>query len=585
VSRNDWRGLGHPDDQLRRLARGRRGPVSPPVYRSYRRGPDPVRRARGALSVLVGVFVLVAGVPFLFDQHRIVVKGKAVLGAVRSTVVNGSVITVETVPAAAVANAQVKLDGQPIALTVKDGVGRIRLPALEPGEHRISVSSGSRMLWRGPAKRTVRFVVDDQRPTLTVDPVSAATDLQSALSVSGIARDAPIGSKTLPVTVTVNGVSVPVDSESGRFTATFKRVPTGALRVVVTDVAGYSVAQTMDSGVSKLLPELRMVHVSADAWSDQIRRDALIGLAEQGRITAVMLDIKAPTGLVAHLSGVPLAKQLGAVDPKYDLRAAVAQMKAAGIIPVGRISVFQDPVLATAAVKGGTTRQVVLDQRDQPAGGEPQWTNPLDQDVRNYNLAIAREAAEAGVQVIMFDQLQRPPGPIAELQLPEGDTLDRTLVGFMTEAASVLGDTATRIGVMVEVAADSPEFTAQPLVELARAADYVAPVVFPIRWTKGSFDVVDPVANPYTIVYRSLPTVMQTVQPTGVRVVPVLQDFSVRLDYGRKQVAAQIQGVADRCLTEFMLWDPKGTYVARSLPSGRPVPGAEQGAACKSDSS
>jgi hypothetical protein len=580
VSRNDWRGLGHPDDQLRRLARGRRGPFSPPVYRSYRRGPDPVRRARMALLVVVGGVLLVAGVPFMFDQHQIVLKGKAVLGAVRSTVVNGSVITIETKPVSAVANAQVKLDGQPIALTVKDGVGRLRLPALEAGEHRVSVTSGSRMLWRGPRQRTIRFVVDDQRPTLAVDPVVPVTELQSALTVTGVARDAPTGNKTLPVTVKVNGVPVDVDPDSGRFTATFKRVPTGALRIVVTDLAGYSVAQTLDSGVGKLLPELRMVHVSADAWGDQVRRDALIGLAEQGRITAVMLDIKSASGFVSHLSSVPLAKQLGAVDPKFDLRAAVAQMKAAGITTVGRISVFQDPVLAAAAVKGGVTRQVVLDRQDRPAGGDPQWTNPLDQDVRNYNLALAREAAEAGVQVIMFDKLQRPPGPVASLQLPEGDALDRSLVEFLTEAAAVVSDTPARIGVIVEVAADAPEFTSQPVVDFARAADYVAPIVFPARWTKGSFDVVDPIANPYTIVFRSLPRILQALEPTGVRVVPVLQDFSIRLDYGRKQVAAQIQGVADRCLTEFMLWDPKGTYAARSLPAGKPVPAGDAISVC-----
>jgi hypothetical protein len=93
----------------------------------------------------------------------------------------------------------------------------------------------------------------------------------------------------------------------------------------------------------------------------------------------------------------------------------------------------------------------------------------------------------------------------------------------------------------------------------------------------GSFDVVDPIANPYTIVYRALPAVRAAFGVSSARMVPVLQDFSIRLDYGRKQVAAQIQAVADRCLGDFVLWDPKVTYVARSLPVGAPVPSADKG--------
>lgn len=575
----DWRRAGHPDDHLRRLARGRSSPISVPVFRGYRRGPDPVRRARFALASVAVVVAGIAAAPFLFSRHTIALEGAVLRGSLRADEVTGSILTIRVAPAGELPGATVTLDGQPVPLrtggTLPDGLGEVRLPALGPGRHRIVVASGRGILWRSAASRTVRFDVDATTPALRVEPVPAVSSLTDQVIVSGVVSDPEDDAARRAVSVTVNGAVVAV--AEGRFSTTLPRPPVGGLRVVATDAAGNRAESVADIGVSRLLPRLRMVYVPAASWADQVRREALLSLAAADRISAVLLDIKDTDGRIGYLSGVPLARQVGAVSPTIDLRAAVAQMQAAGLTVVGRVVVFHDPVLAAAAWRSGNARQVVLDRSGRPFGGQPEWTNPLDKDVRNYHLALAREAAEAGVDVVVFDRLQRPAGASADMELPDQATLDDALVEVLRGAATVLADTTTRIGVMVEVARDAEEYTAQPLQALGAAADYVLPIVFPARWSKGSFDVVDPIANPYTIVFRALPEVRSGFGATAARVVPVLQDFSVRLDYGRKQVAAQVQGVADRCLVEFLVWDPKGTYAARSLPVGPPVPAAAAG--------
>jgi hypothetical protein len=572
----DWWRAGHPDDHLRRLARGRSSPISVPVYRGYRRGPDPVRRARVALAVLAALIAGVVAAPLLWTRHTIVLEGEVLRGAIRADEVRGSTVTVRISPASQASKATVVLDGAVVALRtggqLAAGLGEIVLPSLVPGRHRLEVSSGQRVLWRGPGRTVVSFDVDATAPTLSLTPVAAATRLDAPVMVAGKVADAEDVAAGRSVTVTVNDVAVPVAAPDGGFRVQLPRAPVGGVRVVASDTAGNRAEAMLDIGVGRLLPRLRMVYVPVASWADQVRREALLGLAASGRITAVLLDIKSPDGQLGYVSSIPLARQVGAVSPRIDLRAAISQMKAAGLVVAGRISVFHDPVLAAAAWRAGNTRQVVLDRRGGPVGGTPVWTNPLDRDVRNYHLALAREAAEAGADVVVFDRVQRPPGAVAEMDLPDPVALDDALVEVLRGAAMVLADTPTRIAVMAEVAEDAPEYTAQPVARFARAADYVLPVLFPARWSKGSFDVVDPIANPYTIVFRALPAVRTTLGPGAARVVAVLQDFSVRLDYGRKQVAAQIQGVADRCLEEFLVWDPKGTYVAKSLPVGAPSP-------------
>ena len=70
---------------------------------------------------------------------------------------------------------------------------------------------------------------------------------------------------------------------------------------------------------------------------------------------------------------------------------------------------------------------------------------------------------------------------------------------------------------------------------IAQHVDYVAPMLYPERWGRTEYDVADPQAQPYDIVFRSLVDFQIAVAPMGRAVVPWLQDYSgrVRLRPGR----------------------------------------------------
>ena len=147
---------------------------------------------------------------------------------------------------------------------------------------------------------------------------------------------------------------------------------------------------------------MRGVHVTAAAWSDPVLRAGVLALIDQGRIDTVALDLKDEAGIVGYDTEVPRALEIGAAVRHFDLEAAVAAIESRGARVVGRIVAFQDPVLAQAAWAAGQTSQVIQDVDGGPFD-EGEFTNPADPAVRRYNLDIAVEAVNRGVDDILWD--------------------------------------------------------------------------------------------------------------------------------------------------------------------------------------
>ena len=189
--------------------------------------------------------------------------------------------------------------------------------------------------------------------------------------------------------------------------------------------------------------------------------------------------------------------------------------------------------------------------------------------MRDYNLAITKEAADAGVDDIFFDYIRRPEGRIESLRFPGAPgPVEDEIIAFLNESGKTLRNTSTRIGVSVfGIAAKSPEQIAQPVPAMADSVDYIAPMVYPSHWSKGWYDVADPNAQPYDIVKKSLADFQEKVGATGAKVVPWLQDFSLGLDYGAKEVREQIQAARDVNIGGYLIWDARVSYHGDGLPT------------------
>jgi hypothetical protein len=317
------------------------------------------------------------------------------------------------------------------------------------------------------------------------------------------------------------------------------------------------------------LPEvpLRGVHVTAIGWADSTLRRGILALIRQRRINTVELDLKDEGGVIGFGANIPYAKRIGSSQHIYDLPAAVAKLHKLGVRVVGRLVCFRDPIAASAAWRLGERDRVVQTPAGTPYSGYGGFTNVADPAIRRYNIAVAVAAARAGVDDILYDYVRRPDGPISSMRFPGlHGSPSQAVVDFLQESRLALRPYGTYLGASVfGIAATRPDQVAQNVPAMARQVDYIAPMLYPSHWHGGEYNLVDPNAEPYQIVLRSLRDFKRDVAGTGARLVPWLQDFSLGVTYGPKQVRAQIDAAARDGVHEFLLWDPAVTYDAGGL--------------------
>jgi hypothetical protein len=376
--------------------------------------------------------------------------------------------------------------------------------------------------------------------------------------VAGSAGDA--------VRVRVNGR--PATLTSGRFAAHFARAPS-EIRVEAADAADNLVTRTEHVALQPRRPPapVRAVHVTAYGWADPALRSGVLKLAAQRRINAVELDLKDESGIVGFGPDLPAVRAAGASKPIYRLSAVVRLLHRRGIRVIGRLVCFRDPALAGWAWSHGHRDWVTQTPDGREYSGYGGFTNPADDNVRRYQIAIAVAAARAGVDDILYDYVRRPDGPIGSMRFPglRGSPAD-AIVRFLRESRIALMPYRTYVGASVfGVAATRPSEVAQPVHRMATQLDYVAPMVYPSHWREGEYDVANPNAQPYEIVRRSLRDFTRDVRGTGARVVPWLQDFSLGVTYGPQQVRDQIAAARSDGIPEFLLWNPSVVYTGAAL--------------------
>jgi hypothetical protein len=312
------------------------------------------------------------------------------------------------------------------------------------------------------------------------------------------------------------------------------------------------------------------VHMTAISWATPSLREPVLAMLRSGQINAIELDLKDESGVVGYDSHLPVAKEIGAVRPEYQLESVVREIHRLGGRVIGRVVAFRDPVYATWAWEHGHRDEVI----QSPGGGEYKgyggFTNFANPAVRKYNIDIAVEAGERGVDSILYDYIRRPDGPLDSMVFPglKGGA-QRSIVDFLAEVRTRLDPTDTFLGAsLFGIAALDPAEVAQDVRGIARNVDYLAPMVYPSHWGPGVFGIDDPESSPRATVVDSVRLFQEQVKGSGARVVPWLQDFSMRVHYGPEQLCAQIAGAKSLGVDEWILWDPNVTYTKAGCLSG-----------------
>ena len=456
------------------------------------------------------------------------------------------------------------VDGNDVTEQVRAaGTRLVLVPGrLSEGEHRVRIQQSGGFLGASTS-RTFRFVVDRTPPRIELSrPLQ--THPWSPLTVMGRIRDA--------AELTFNGETVSISD--GRFSRRLAVPVPKEVTLTARDRAGN--VERLRARVT-ILPRrprspVRAVHVTFYAWADPALRRGVMRLIDEHRINAVELDLKDESGTVGFAAPVPLARRIGAMRPIVDLRDAVEQLHSRGVRVIGRLVCFRDPILAAAAWRRGARAEVIQTPAGAPYAGYGGFTNFANPVVRQYNIDVALAAASSGVDDVLYDYVRRPDGPRSSMTFPglKGSP-ESAIVSFLRETRLALRPYRTFLGASVlGVAADRPLEVAQLVPAMARQVDYIAPMIYPSHWGPGEYDVADPNAQPYAIVRRSLRAFQQDVRGTGARIVPWLQDFTLGVTYGVREVRAQVEAARADRIDEFLLWDPAVTYTADALTRDAP---------------
>lgn len=428
--------------------------------------------------------------------------------------------------------------------------------SLPEGRHELVVSVPRPGL--GDSRFRHRFTVDNTPPAIGVPPLLEAVGVCEPMTIRGKVEPSS--------TLTLNGA--PLTHTGGAFTLQYGRPPAAPLHLTATDVAGNSAKLEVIAPVR--YPGGQGVHVTAAAWGYEPLRRHILGMVDAGLISAVQLDLKDEGGVVGFDSRHPLANQIGAVIPEYNLRETVADLKRRGVRVIGRVVAFRDAPLAKWAWNNGRRDWVVQTPGGRMLETYGGFTNPAHAEVHRYNIEIALEAADAGVDDIMWDYVRRPEGDPATMVIPGipavVDSSSTGVVNFLATSHAALREKCVYQGAAVfGIAADRPDAVGQDIPRMARHVEYLAPMLYPSHWVPGEYGVTNPNKQPYDIIKATLADFQAKIAGTGVALVPWLQDFSLGHPYGPAEVRAQMDAAASLGVQDWLLWNAGATYTVGAL--------------------
>lgn len=445
---------------------------------------------------------------------------------------------------------------------------------LDDGEHTVAV--GRRTETDGnpdPGLEPLHewtFQVDATAPEIELTAPESAVIAGEPVTVAGATEPGAV--------VEVAGATTTAEDDGAfELVLDLDEAPDGPLALSATDEAGNT---TRDEVALTVVPsrvevdEVRAVHVSFCGWATPSLREPVLQHIENGLINAVQLDLKDETGKVGYDTNVEMAALVGADEPDclIDLDAAVEQLHGLGVAVIGRIVAFADPTLAPWAWDNGERDWVVQTaDGDMYTGRYAGFANFADPDVVEYNLAVAEEAAAAGVDHILWDYIRKPDGPLEGMHFPG---LDVTPEEGIAEFARLADERLEPYGVvhgasLYGISADRPTEVAQDVSALADHVDYVAPMVYPSHWGPGEYGVADPLRQPGEMVTATLEKWFEATDGKRARVLPWLEDsnWPVRLGFSDRDryVREQIQATFDAGIAEWLLWDPSVRYTTSAM--------------------
>jgi len=335
-----------------------------------------------------------------------------------------------------------------------------------------------------------------------------------------------------------------------------------------------------DSGYNFEYPDaVRGIYVTGNSAGSE-RFNSLVDLIDSTDLNTMVIDVKEDNGNITFTpeEGSPF-DDIATVfidDPEKMMKVLEEKQ----IYPIARVVVFKDSVLAENKPELSFKENGEVWKNGK---GEA-FVNPFEKEVWDYNVGVAKMAAEMGFQEIQFDYVRFPEGfekRDEELEYTLGDYKDSDLdnvkrrVEAVTDFVAYAREELSNYDVDVSVdifgyAATIPETPGigQNFSEIADNVDIISSMIYPSHWTS-YFGIDMPDKEPYKLVneYSKVENKVlgELDNPPVSR--PWLQDFEAPwlysgapTKYGVAEVEAQIKALKENGIDEYLLWNAGNSY-------------------------
>ncbi len=282
---------------------------------------------------------------------------------------------------------------------------------------------------------------------------------------------------------------------------------------------------------------------------------------------AVVFDIKDSDGVVTIPFDHPL---LGAHHGAFhDLPKFIHFLHSQNMHAIARIAMFRDqrlvethPELAVKSRKSGQAWR---------ENGKLVWTDPSQPKVQEYDIALAKKAAEAGADEIQFDYVrfpaegdQKDASFYFEAQHPDWHRSD-VIADFLKHAYAEIHPTGALLsldvfGIMAWQRPVDLSHTGQDIVRMAKYCDVLSPMIYPSHFF-GMDGIAHPGDAPEHFIGESMVRFEKITQGSGAVIRPWLQAFRWRTKtYSPQYIEAQVITAKDKGGIGFLFWNAANDY-------------------------
>ncbi|WP_099190997.1 putative glycoside hydrolase [Tepidibacter mesophilus] len=306
--------------------------------------------------------------------------------------------------------------------------------------------------------------------------------------------------------------------------------------------------------------------------------DRLIKLCNGSEINAFVIDVKDDYGNMLFKTDASDKFALKANQhaiAKEDMSKLIKKLNENNIYLIARIVTFKDPIYTEyypeRAIINKETASTFVSQDGL------RWASAHDRKLWEYDVSVAKEAAQIGFNEIQFDYVRFPASNGGKLDAKldyrnnSGDTSKaQTVQSFLKYAKENISPedvyvSADIFGLVGSVPNDMG--LGQYWEAVSGIVDYVCPMMYPSHYGNEVYGIDIHDAHPYETVFQSAKDSVKRNKnvdnPATIR--PWIQDFTAswvkgHIKYDEAQVREQIKALNDNGIDEYILWNAGNRY-------------------------